>query len=112
MIGEMINAVENVKVNEAVRGYIADVAIATRTDSGIRLGLSTRGVIALKKMAQARAAVRGREHVMPEDVIEVAPYVCAHRIISRSAVVHEGADAKAEYIRKLLKDIPVPTEEL
>ena len=111
-LGEMINAVENVKVNEAVRGYIADVAIATRTDSGIRLGLSTRGVIALKKMAQARAAVRGREHVMPEDVIEVAPYVCAHRIISRSAVVHEGADAKAEYIRKLLKDIPVPTEEL
>lgn len=111
-LGEMINAVENVKVNEAVRGYIADVAIATRTDSGIRLGLSTRGVIALKKMAQARAAVRGREHVMPEDVIEVAPYVCAHRIISRSAVVHEGSDAKAEYIRKLLKDIPVPTEEL
>ncbi len=108
----MSKAVDEIKVNEAVRGYIADIGIATRTDSNIKLGVSTRGLIALKRMSQARAALRGREFVTPDDVKIVAPYVCAHRIISRSAVMRDGINTKAEIINKLVADVPVPTETL
>ncbi len=108
----MAQRVDEIKVNEAVRGYIADIGIATRTDTNIRLGLSTRGLIALKRMSQARAALRGREFVTPDDVKCVAPYVCAHRIICRGAVMRDGADAKADIINKLVADIPAPTETI
>ncbi len=108
----MAQRVDEIKVNEAVRGYIADIGIATRTDTNIRLGLSTRGLIALMRMSQARAALRGREFVTPDDVKSVAPYVCAHRIICRGTVMREGADAKADIINKLVADIPAPTETI
>ena len=108
----MAQRVDEIKVNEAVRGYIADIGIATRTDTNIKLGLSTRGLIALMRMSQARAALRGREFVTPDDVKSVAPYVCAHRIICRGAVMRDGADAKADIINKLVADIPAPTETI
>ncbi|MBQ8791687.1 MAG: AAA family ATPase [Ruminiclostridium sp.] len=108
----MIKAVDEIKVNEAVRGYIADIGIATRTNSNIKLGVSTRGLIALKRMSQARAALRGREFVTPEDVKLVAPYVCAHRIITRGTVMKDGTDAKTDMINRLIADIPVPTEAI
>ncbi len=108
----MIKAVDEIKVNEAVRGYIADIGIATRTNSNLKLGVSTRGLIALKRMSQARAALRGRDYVTPEDVKIVAPYVCAHRIISRSTVMRDGTDAKIDIVNKLIDDIPVPTENI
>ncbi len=111
-LSAMADNVDNILVNEALRGYIADIGIATRKSSEIKLGLSTRGLIALKRMSQARAALRGREFVTPDDVKFVAPYVCAHRIICRSAVLHDGTDAKAEIINKLIADIPVPTETI
>lgn len=109
---KMSAVVDNIKVNEAIRGYIADIGIATRTNSNIKLGVSTRGLIALKRMSQARAALRGREFVTPDDVKTVAPFVCAHRIISRSTVMRDGADAKAEIINRLVADVPVPTENI
>ncbi|MBE6880257.1 MAG: MoxR family ATPase [Ruminococcaceae bacterium] len=108
----MSKAVDEIKVNEAVRGYIADIGIATRTNSNVKLGVSTRGLIALKRMSQARAALRGRDYVTPDDVKIVAPYVCAHRIISRSAVMRDGINTKAEIINRLVADVPVPTETL
>ena len=91
---EMMNRVENIKVNEAVRGYIADIGNASRHNSEIKLGLSTRGLIALKNMSQARAALRGREFVTPDDVKTVAPYVCVHRLICRSTVMRDPDSAK------------------
>ncbi len=107
---EMAEVVDSVLVNEAIRGYIADIGIASRNSNNIKLGLSTRGLIALKRMSQARAAMRGRDFVIPDDVKIVAPYVCAHRIICRGAVMHDSNNAKEEIINKLIADIPVPTE--
>ena len=105
---EMMNRVENIKVNEAVRGYIADIG----NDSEIKLGLSTRGLIALKNMSQARAALRGREFVTPDDVKTVAPYVCVHRLICRSTVMRDPDSAKREILDKMIKELPVPTEQI
>lgn len=109
---EMMNRVENIKVNEAVRGYIADIGNASRHNSEIKLGLSTRGLIALKNMSQARAALRGREFVTPDDVKTVAPYVCVHRLICRSTVMLDPDSAKREILDKMIKELPVPTEQI
>ena len=109
---EMMNMVDNIKVNEAVRGYIADIGNASRHNSEIKLGLSTRGLIALKNMSQSRAALRGREFVTPDDVKAVAPYVCAHRLICRSTVMRDPDSAKQEILDKMIKEIPVPTEQI
>lgn len=109
---EMMNRVENIKVNEAVRGYIADIGNASRHNSEIKLGLSTRGLIALKNMSQARAALRGREFVTPDDVKTVAPYVCVHRLICRSTVMRDPYSAKREILDKMIKELPVPTEQI
>ena len=109
---EMMNRVENIKVNEAVRGYIADIGNASRHNREIKLGLSTRGLIALKNMSQARAALRGREFVTPDDVKTVAPYVCVHRLICRSTVMRDPDSAKREILDKMIKELPVPTEQI
>lgn len=109
---EMMNRVENIKVNEAVRGYIADIGNASRHNSEIKLGLSTRGLIALKNTSQARAALRGREFVTPDDVKTVAPYVCVHRLICRSTVMRDPDSAKREILDKMIKELPVPTEQI
>ena len=109
---EMMNRVENIKVNDAVRGYIADIGNASRHNSEIKLGLSTRGLIALKNMSQARAALRGREFVTPDDVKAVAPYVCVHRLICRSTVMRDPDSAKREILDKMIKELPVPTEQI
>ena len=109
---EMMNRVENIKVNEAVRGYIADIGNASRHNSEIKLGLSPRGLIALKNMSQARAALRGREFVTPDDVKTVAPYVCVHRLICRSTVMRDPDSAKREILDKMIKELPVPTEQI
>lgn len=109
---EMMNRVENIKVNEAVRGYIADIGNASRHNSEIKLGLSTRGLIALKNMSQVRAALRGREFVTPDDVKTVAPYVCVHRLICRSTVMRDPDSAKREILDKMIKELPVPTEQI
>lgn len=109
---EMMNRVENIKVNEAVRGYIADIGNASRHNSEIKLGLSTRGLIALKNMSQARAALRGREFATPDDVKTVAPYVCVHRLICRSTVMRDPDSAKREILDKMIKEFPVPTEQI
>lgn len=109
---EMMDRVENIKVNKAVRGYIADIGNASRHNSEIKLGLSTRGLIALKNMSQARAALRGREFVTPDDVKTVAPYVCTHRLICRSTVMRDPDSAKREILDKMIKELPVPTEQI
>ncbi len=111
-LAEMTAKTEAVTVNEAVLGYIADIGTATRSGGEIKLGLSTRGLIALKKMSQARAALRGRDFVTPDDVKFVAPYVCAHRIISRVSSSANANAAKERLIERLISEVPVPTEQL
>jgi MoxR-like ATPase len=73
--------VREVRVEESVRGYIVDIVRATRDHGDIQLGVSPRGTLALYKCAQALAAVRGREYVLPDDVKLLAPYVLTHRIM-------------------------------
>lgn len=71
-------------VEESVLDYIIRWVHATRDHKGFRVGISTRGAIALKKVAQARALLSGREFVLPEDVDHCIQPVFSHRILPDS----------------------------
>lgn len=96
-----------VRVHNDVLGYMMDIVEKTRTESRFVTGVSTRGAIALYKASQAKAALEGRDYVIPEDVLAVAPYVLSHRIISKGAESFE--DAKM-YLNRMIETIPVPLE--
>lgn len=88
-----------------VTGYVYDIVKATRNHPLILTGISTRGGIGLVDAARAAAYLLGRSFVVPEDVREVAPVVCAHRLVFRPE--QEGAD-KEQILSAILKEIPLP----
>ena len=98
-----------VAVCKEVAGYIMDLVEKTRTESRFVTGVSTRGAIALYRASQVTAACAGRDFVIPEDVLETAPYVLSHRIISRGGESFE--DAK-KYLMRLAETVPVPLENV
>lgn len=103
--------VESCKAGDAACSYIADLAAATRRHAGVKLGLSTRGAAALKRMACALAMTEGRDYMMPQDVVAAAPYVIKHRLICHGYSVQGGAGSAAdEAMRQILDSVPVPTE--
>lgn len=103
-------AVENIKVSDAVAGYIVDIANATRVDSNIRLGVSPRAALALMKLAQAYAAINGRDYLLPDDVkLMVAPCF-AHRIISNAGRSLATVESNEAIIATLLDSVKAPIE--
>lgn len=101
------NEVNECTANEAVCGYIADIAAATRKHAAVKLGLSTRGAAALKRMSCALAAIEGRSHAMPQDVQKAAPFVVPHRLIYKG---FSNGGAKSDVLKQILESVPVPTE--
>jgi MoxR-like ATPase len=96
-----------VGVSAPVREYIADLTRATRSHGSLRFGASPRGSLGLMRAAQAQAALRGRDYVLPDDVKELAVPVLAHRL-----VLHEDARLRGEraeqFLVEILGRIPVP----
>lgn len=108
-ITEMKAQIPKVLVHEDVLGYMMDIVEKTRTESRFVTGVSTRGAIAFYKASQVRAACMGRDFVIPEDVLAVAPYVLSHRIISKGSESME--DAK-KYLSRMIETVPVPLETM
>ena len=77
----MQQEVNDIHVEDAILEYVTSLAMATREDEMIRLGVSPRGALAIVRMAKAHAYLDGRNYVTPEDVQKVFIDVCAHRII-------------------------------
>ena len=80
-ISDLILSVRRVHASLAIRQYIVDLAHATRTSSALRLGASPRATLHLLRAARAHAALKGRDHVLPDDVQHVLAEVWAHRVI-------------------------------
>ena len=97
----------DVTVSTAVGNYIMDIIQATRADTRFSAGISTRGAIAFYKACQAKAALSGRDFVIPEDVKYMAPFVLTHRLSSGGMI---GNADVSEYLMKLINKIPVPME--
>ena len=92
-----------------VMEYIARLCQATRDRDRVQLGASPRGMLALLRAAQALAATRGRDYVVPDDVKLLAVPVLAHRIILRG--LYGRREESEQFVREILEKIPAPTEE-
>lgn len=92
---EMKNEVEAIHISDKLYAYIAMLSSATRDHAYVQLGLSPRGSIACVKMAKAWAYIKGRNYVLPEDVVAIFSDVAKHRILlntkARVARVTESA---------------------
>ncbi len=77
----MRNAIEDVYVDADIEDYIVRLVAATRTDARVAVGASPRGSLALLKLARVRAALDGRDFVIPDDVKVFVRPALAHRLI-------------------------------
>lgn len=99
--------VAGLPVHEAVADYAVAIARSTRESAEVRLGASPRATIALLSAARAHAVVKGRPHVLPDDVKAVALPVLAHRVVTDASGV--GAfDTAAAVVASLLENVPSP----
>lgn len=101
---ELIAQARAVHESEAVRGYVVDLAAATRHGDGVMVGASSRGAISLSRAARARAWIHGRDHVLPDDVKALAVIVLGHRVIDATGSSRYGPDR----VREVVREIPVP----
>ena len=106
---ELQGRVEGVRVDDALLSYIVSLASETRKTKGIKLGVSPRGALLLRRAAQAFALTFGRAYVVPDDIKNVAVSVLAHRIVIESQAygllrIHESDT----FIRDVLKRVPIP----
>ena len=74
-----------------VAAYVVAVVRHTRENPGLELGASSRSAIHMLSAAKAQARLAGRDHVVIEDVRDVAPYVLSHRLICREGTTPEDA---------------------
>src|SRR5258708_965424 len=102
-----IKAVRSVFVNDDMKRYIIEIVTATRNHPDIYLVASPRGALALYRVAQARAAVAGRDHVIPDDVKALAEPPVAHRVIVGPTARIKEITSRS-IIQNLLTVIPVP----
>ncbi len=82
-----------VNVDITLQDYIVELAEATRNHPDLLLGVSPRGTLALLKSAQAFAAIRGRDYVIPEDIKTLVPLTLAHRLILKPDAELRGRTA-------------------
>jgi MoxR-like ATPase len=107
-VSSMAQAVRTVHVAPAVKGYLVDLAEASRRHPGVQLGMSPRATLSLLKASRARAAASGRNYVIPDDVKALAVPVLAHRFVLSPDAQLQGADARA-VVQDVLASVPVPT---
>jgi MoxR-like ATPase len=106
----MQRAVEAVHVSDPVRLYMVDVVAATRAAPRVQVGASPRGSLALLKLARCRAALSGRDFVLPDDVKAVAVPALAHRLTLRPELWVQDVRGDS-VVRDLLESVPTPPPE-
>jgi len=109
MVG-MQRACEQVHVAESVRTYCVDLVAATRGSQSTAVGASPRGSLALLKLSRCKAALDGRDFVLPDDVKAVAVPALAHRIVLRPELWVQKVSAE-DVVRDVLGSVPTPAAE-
>lgn len=102
-------AADRVRMDGSIADYVLDLVAATRDPERFGLGVSTRGALALAAASRARALLRGRSYVLPEDVQSLAIPVLGHRILphGRDGWDIEPSEA-ARLLVEVIADVPVP----
>jgi MoxR-like ATPase len=107
-VATMIKVAANIYVAPALRGYLVDLATATRSHPAIDLGMSPRATLGLQRSAKARAASLGREYVTPDDIKHIAEPVLGHRLVLATDAQLGGVTV-AEVIADVLASVSVPS---
>jgi len=104
---EMRAALETVHVDGDLEEYISTLVHTTRGDRRVAVGASPRGSLAFLKMARARAALAGRDFILPDDVKHFAVPVLSHRLLLQPEY-WMSREINGDVIRDVLKVTPVP----
>ena len=107
---EMQRAVKNVFIHDDIYKYIVDLAQGTRNHEAIVLGISTRGILAIARVAQAYCAIIGQDYVTPKDVLNLVPYVFAHRIILKGGI-RSRQSAVLAILEEIVNSTTAPVED-
>ncbi len=104
-------AVKRVYLAPAIKRYIVDLSRQTRSHGEVYLGASPRGSLALYRTGQARAAMYGRDYVLPDDIKSLAEAALAHRVILGPSARLRDLSAE-QILEEVLDTMPVPGGEL
>ncbi len=107
MVLEVQNYLSTIRMTRDVLRYMTILCERTREDPGVELGVSPRGIIALSRMARAKALLSERDYVVPEDVRAVFKDVCVHRVILKPQAKMEGQTA-AGLLENIMQTTKVP----
>jgi MoxR-like ATPase len=98
-----------IHVSGAVKEYIVELVDVTRKHPSLALGASPRASLDLLHTAQVLAGVRGRDHVLPDDVKELAPSVLSHRLIIRPEARLRRLTGET-IVQEIVNSVPIPVE--
>jgi MoxR-like ATPase len=101
------HAVREIHVDESLKDYIVNICQATRPPPDVDLGASPRGSIALLRLAQAVAAIAGRDFIVPDDIKRVANSALAHRVVIRPDRRLQGVTS-GDVVSQILDTVTVP----
>ncbi|MFP4384464.1 MAG: AAA family ATPase [Spirochaetia bacterium] len=104
---EMQKSILEVTMDDGIKDYIMKIIDETRGDNRLYMGVSPRGSLALYRGAQALAAIRGRDYVVPEDIKEMSYPILNKRLLIKSEFTSKGTTENA-VIGQLLDKIEVP----
>ncbi|GAB2886834.1 AAA family ATPase [Nocardioides pacificus] len=108
-VAQMSALADGVHVDPAVLTYVAELAEESRRQPHVRLGLSARGCLAFVRVAKTWAAADGRDHVVPDDILELAIPVLGHRLLLDAEAQFNGVSVES-VIARLLDLIAPPTD--
>jgi MoxR-like ATPase len=103
-------AVADVYVADAVKEYVLDLVAATRESPDVEHGASPRASLAFLNAGKARAAIRGREYVIPDDVKALAVPILVHRLVLSTDAELSDVSA-AEVVASVVESVPPPSSE-
>jgi MoxR-like ATPase len=106
----MRQTLETIFMHPDIERYIVELVQATRADGRVLVGSSPRGSLALLKLSRARAALEGREYVIPDDVKSVAHIALAHRLILQPELWMKRLSER-DIVSEVLERVPVPKVE-
>jgi MoxR-like ATPase len=103
----MVEVTKAIHVAPALKGYIVDLASATRRHPGLALGMSPRAALSLQRAARALAASKGREYVIPDDIKALVGPVLEHRLGLAPDAQLSGT-RPSDLLAQVLQAVPVP----
>jgi MoxR-like ATPase len=104
----MIGLTRTIHLAPSLKGYLVDLANATRRHSRLAVGMSPRASLNLQRAARTRAAAAGRNYVVPDDIKALAETVLAHRLVVTPEAQLAGMRS-ADVINEVLRTVPVPS---